>query len=267
MLLIRYRIDPILIATVCIDDKSPSRHERIKSFLARLTNGKKPAEYYERHVKNLAFFGYFAEKEVDAILAICSGIENFAIKAPGAFIFMHLEFFKNPQSGTALRRLCIDYWRSGATNKPRLSFHPCFRNLTHLHLLDDYQNWPRFTGWETLTHLTHIAFASCETDSLQVVIGLLPAIRFVALCNAYTGDRYGYVDIVIHDSPELDLRVVVLSNFPSLDWEYGARGKGDFWNAVEDEVERRLCEGRAKHQQKRNFTVSPGIAGGNIYSI
>ncbi len=190
MLLTHYRINPLLIATVYIDDKYPSRDKKIRSFLAKLTNGKYPPEYYARHVKNLAFFGTFSDKEVDAILAICTGLENFAIRPPIAFQhmhFMHLEFFKNPQSGTALRRLCIDYWKCGVTNTPRLGFHPCFRNLTHLHLLDDYQDWPLFRGWETLTHLTHIAFGSCEAESLREVMGLLPAIQFVALCSAYIG--------------------------------------------------------------------------------
>ncbi len=77
-------------------------------------------------------------------------------------------------------------------------------------------------------------------------MGFLPAIQFGVLCSAYVGDQYGYIDVVIHDTPELDPRVVVLSNLPPSDWEYGARGKGDFWSAVEDEVERRLREGRGQ---------------------
>ncbi len=242
-----FRIDPILIATVYIDDDPTSRHEKIKSFLTKLTNGKNPAEYYARHVKNLAFFGFLPKNEVDAILAICTGVENLVIRPPlEHFCFTRVEFFRNPQAGMALRRLCIDYWNSGGRESPSLSFHPCFRNLTHLHLLDDHKDWPDFTGWESLTCLTHLAFMSCDTESLQEAMNLLPAIRFVALCHSYRGDQYGYIDVVIHDTPDLDPRVVLLSNLPPSDWEYGARGKGDFWNAVEDEVERRLREGQGQ---------------------
>ena len=123
-----FRIDPILIATVYIDKDFPSRHEKIKSFLTKLTNGKNPTEYYVRHVKNLAFFGSFTKKEVDTILAICTGVENLAIRPPlEHFYFTRLEFVGNPQAGMALRRLCIDYWHSGGRKSPSLSFHPCFR--------------------------------------------------------------------------------------------------------------------------------------------
>lgn len=78
---------------------------------------------------------------------------------------------------------------------------------------------------------------------------LLPVLRYVALCHFYRGDRYSYIDMVIHNELEIkedfkDVRVVLLSGtIPPSDWERGARGEGDFWDAVEVEVERRLREG------------------------
>ena len=38
------------------------------------------------------------------------------------------------------------------------------------------------------------------------------------------------------------MRVVFLSEIPEHDWERGARGGGDFWDVVEQEVKRRLDE-------------------------
>ena len=245
------RVDPILIATVYIDDvyslgEWGSHDFRLNSFLARLTNGRHPAEYYARHVKNLAFVGCFgsAESTIDGILAICTGVENLMINLN---LMSEMKFFSNPKAGLALRRLYVNYWAQAAPwSDSDYSLPVCFRNLTHLHLTDDEGHWPSYTGWEHLTCLTHLAFISCDTGTLQEAMNLLPAIRFVALCHSYRGDQYGYIDVVIHDTPELDLRVVLLSNLPPSDWEYGARGKGDFWNAVEDEVERRLREGQGQ---------------------
>ena len=245
-----FRIDPILIATVYIDCPFPGgQTNKLESFLSKLNSGRNPAEYYARYVKNLAFFGCFRTSEINPILAICTGVENLAIRThQDLLILTPVKFFADPQAGLALRRLCIDYEQCGWTKySGSKKFPSCFRNLTHLHLLDEYKGWPfNYTGWENLTYLTHLAFASCDTETLQEVMDLLPAIQFVALGNLYRGDQYDYIDVIIHDTPELDPRVVRLSNLPPSDWEFGARGKGDFWNTVEDEVERRLFEGRAK---------------------
>ena len=75
----------------------------------------------------------------------------------------------------------------------------------------------------------------------------LPAIQYVAL-GYYNGDeRYRYADVVVNNSPHFraawGVRVVALGNIPRSDWKRGARGEDDFWNVVEDEVERRLQDG------------------------
>ena len=44
-------------------------------------------------------------------------------------------------------------------------------------------------------------------------------------------------------SEQHGVRVVHLGEIPTHDWERGARGEGDFWDTLEQEVERRLEEG------------------------
>jgi len=87
--------------------KSPgrcNRQRRLKKFLAKLTNGT-PAEYYVQHVKNLAIVDYFFKnKEVNHILAICSGVESLVILTGLAWGF---DFLKNTQAVRQLRRLAI----------------------------------------------------------------------------------------------------------------------------------------------------------------
>ncbi|KJA28682.1 hypothetical protein HYPSUDRAFT_82281 [Hypholoma sublateritium FD-334 SS-4] len=241
-------IDPILISTICIMEDIRSREQvKIKSFIAKLTSGKNPVEYYARHVKSLALFSFFSysEREVDVILAICTGVKNLAIKAH----VRHLNFFDNPQAGTALRRLYIDYWQH--RNFSGHSFHACFRNITHLHLRDMDAVWPYYTGWETLTHLTHVAFESFSSDKVVPVIQILPVVQYVALAAHYAEpqSQHNGSDIVVDNSTlslteAWEVRVVLLgSSIPLSDWERGARGKSDFWDVVENEVERRLREG------------------------
>ena len=242
------RVDPILIATVYIDDvyslgEWGSHDFRLNSFLARLTNGRHPAEYYARHVKNLAFVGCFgsAESTIDGILAICTGVENLMINLN---LMSEMKFFSNLKAGLALRRLYVNYWAQAAPwSDSDYSLPVCFRNLTHLHLTDDEGHWPSYTGWEHLTCLTHLAVAKCYIFSLEMVMKALPVIRYVAI-HRYVGDRFSCPAIRVRDTPHLDVRVVNLGGLPPSDWQRGARGEGDFWDIVEREVERRLREGR-----------------------
>jgi hypothetical protein len=79
------------------------------------------------------------------------------------------------------------------------------------------------------------------------LIQTLPTVRYVALGHYCCGERYKYADAAVNNSPHIraawGVRVVVLSEIPEYDWERGARGEGDFWDLVEQEVERRLEEG------------------------
>ena len=72
----------------------------------------------------------------------------------------------------------------------------------------------------------------------------LPAVRYVAL-GSYKSRKYGHA--TVNNSPHIraawGVRVVHLGEIPTHDWERGARGEGDFWDIVEQEVERRLEEG------------------------
>jgi len=242
------RIDPILITTVCIiKDFESKRQNRLEQFLAKLTNGK-PVEYYAQHIKNIAIHGAFFENEVtniNRVLAICTGVENLALSIPA----IGFDFFENPQAGRNLRRLTIKL-----SNFPQQFgswpnfYHSCFAKLTHLHLLDDDDDWPTYAGWETLVNLTHLAFAcSGSPEITQQLVQTLPTIRYVALGHYSSDESYKYTDPIINNNPGViaawDARVVFFSRIPHYDWERGARGEGDFWDLVEREVGRRLKKG------------------------
>ena len=232
------RIDPILIATVCImDDFGRERRARPELFLAKLTNGE-PPNYYAQHIKNLAIVGGFDinAKPIEHILAVCTGVENLVLLTQA----FDIGFFKHPLAGRNLRRLAINLERFESKSNFN---HPCFTNITHLHLWD--HDWPTYPGWENLASLTHLAFACSGTPSqVRQLMRKVPTVRYVALGSYHGENRYG--DAVInngrHRRKAWSVRVVFLGNIPDYDWERGARGKGDFWDVVEREVQRRLGE-------------------------
>ncbi|KAM6500031.1 hypothetical protein JOM56_003045 [Amanita muscaria] len=201
-------IDPILIATVCImEDFESKRWDRLECLLAKLANGK-PVEYYAQNIKNLAILGFFQIEAINRILAICTGVENLVLSASARGF---VDFFENPQAGRNLRRLSINL---GAVS-------------------------PQFgSGMRTMTG---------PPEQVMQLMQTLPTVRYVALGHYCGGERYKYADAAINNSPHIreawDVRVVFLSDIPQYDWERGARGKGDFWNLVEREVERRLEDG------------------------
>jgi len=212
---------------------SSTRKGRLELFLAKLTNGK-PVEYYAQHIKNLSILARFQNKEINNILAICTGVENLALWADP-------DFFGNPHSGRNLLRLTIQMKRC-FRSAPNF-YHPCFANLTHLHLYDEEEDWSTYPGWETLSNLTHLALAcSGSPETTMQLMQSLPAIRYVALGHYYASRKYA--DATINNCPHIraawGVRVVHLGEIPTHDWERGARGEGDFWDIVEQEVEGRL---------------------------
>ncbi|KIM37223.1 hypothetical protein M413DRAFT_31147 [Hebeloma cylindrosporum] len=247
-------VDPILIESVCITEDFDSkfrRRVRLEGFLAKLTNGK-PRQYYVQHIKNLAIFGRFFETaHINRIVAICSGVENLLV-LPTAH---GLDFFEDPHhKGRRLRRLAIDMSHCNfdslrfGTN-PHF-YHRCFANLTHLHIMDDDEDWCRYAGWETLVNLTHIAFACYSYAGREAIAWLLqklPTIRYVAFIYYHVDNAYEYYinanNSPPHTRPEWGARVVFLSGIPQSDWERGARGQGDFWDVVERLVQRGLPAG------------------------
>ena len=230
------RLDPILIATVRITRNFGSkRRDQLERFLVKLANGK-PAEYYAQHIKNLAIC-FFSEKEgINRILAICTGVENLVVVAPARGFY----FFENPQAGRNLRRLTIRL-ENCFRSFPNFN-HSCFSNLTHLHLLDEYDDWPAYAGWGNLTSLTHLAFSCASPDETRSLVQTLPAIQYVALGHYCRGERYNETEV--DNSPHIrevwGVRAVFFWKIPEHDWERGARGGGDFWDVVEREVKRRL---------------------------
>ena len=181
----------------------------------------------------------FQTKVINRILAICTGVENLVLLAPA-----HDDLFEIPREARNLRRLSINLENTSRQFGLRPNFyHPCFTNLTHLHLWDEY--WSNYTGWEALTSLTHLGLAcSGPPEGVKQLMRRLTTIRYVALGSYRSGERYRYAEAMVNNSPHIraawDVRVVFLSEIPGPDWERGARGEGDFWDLVEREVEERL---------------------------
>ena len=82
----------------------------------------------------------------------------------------------------------------------------------------------------------------------------------MALGHYCGGEEYKYAETEINNSPDVraawGVRVVFLSEIPEHDWERGARGGGDFWDVVEQEIKRRLeemsADGKAYAPTKRS---------------
>lgn len=235
--------------TVCFMQDFDSRPSKLKDRLNRFLANGRPVEYYAHHIKNLAIIGGSLEHaEIDRLLAICTGLENLVLLRSARGV----GFFENPQAGRNLRRLSIrmeDFSQYFGTSRDNF-YHPCFANITHLHLDDEH--WYTYTGWETLTSLTHIAFAySGSPENIARLMQIVPTVQYVAF-GYYGGgggdewSRYAdgaMVDGRPHFSALWGVKVVRLSMIPQQDWEHGARGGGDFWNVVEREVKRRLEQG------------------------
>ncbi|KAF9473293.1 hypothetical protein BDN70DRAFT_397832 [Pholiota conissans] len=253
-------IDAILIETVVFvrppfsDSSQTSRRQEL--FLSKLTAGK-PAEYYARHVKNLAIIGSFGlEAEVSVInqiLAICSGVENLVLavsNSKGRF-----DFLAGPQALPNLRRLTITLrtftirpvvGQPGSWTKPNFH-HYCFSSLTHLHVADKDTSYATFTGWENLTSLTHLELSSPDgQDQTILLLQKLPIVRYIAIGSYFTTRESRYAAATLFCLQSFtgvwSDRVVYLSEIPGHDWERGAWGEGDFWDIVEREVERRLAQ-------------------------
>jgi hypothetical protein len=114
---------------------------------------------------------------------------------------------------------------------------PCFANLTHLHLYDEAEEWSEYKGFELLRSLTHFAVAYCSPQTLAFVMPKLPALQYVAICS-YGSNEHGRTRV--HNNriarDVYGIRVVWLTGLTKRAWERGARGEGDFWEIVEQEV-------------------------------
>jgi hypothetical protein len=236
------RIDPLLIETVIMEDRGSiyKKRDKLGQFLSKLTNGK-PVEYYAQHIKNLAIFGTFSQNEaINRILAICADVENLVLQTTAE----GFDLLENPHAGRKLRRLNIQlksFFQPGST--PNF-YHPCFANLTHLHLWDGDKDWPTYAGWENLVSLTHLAFYLAEPEQTMQLIQRLPTVQYVAIGHYDDSQMYRYAYATVNNHPYIrarwGARLVFLSGIPMNDWERGARGEGDFWDLVEREAKRRL---------------------------
>jgi hypothetical protein len=119
--------------------------------------------------------------------------------------------------------------------------HPCFANLTHLHLYDEMEDRSTYVGFENLRSLTHLALACCGPEELAIVMPKLPAIEYVALCHYKTDESVPSVNRRV-PVEVCGVRVVWIDGLTINDWERGATGGADFWDLVEREVGRRRAK-------------------------
>ena len=197
----------------------------------------KPPEFYSKHVKNLWISAADDRQAFERILSICSGVENLALFPMRRRIFYpFVPFLDIPNAGSHLRRLTckLEYlFIPWSTNQN--FHHPCFANITHLHLFDETEDWSTYEGFENLRSLTHLAFSCCSQKELAILMPKLPALEYVAFCS-YKIDESELsvsrrVPIEVYG-----IKVVWIEGLCMDDWERGAAGRGDFWELVEQEV-------------------------------
>ena len=178
------------------------------------------------------------------ILIICSSsVENLVLFPGIHWNLAHpfIAFLEHPSAGDRLRRLTINLEHVFLPWSSMEIFNcPCFTNLTHLHLYDEAEEWSGYKGFELLRSLTHFAVACSSPEALAIVMPKLPALQYVVICH-YGSNEHGRTRI--HDNrvtrDVYGIRVVWLTGLTKRDWESGARGKGDFWEIVEQEVNSR----------------------------
>ncbi|CAK5282260.1 unnamed protein product, partial [Mycena citricolor] len=121
-------------------------------------------------------------------------------------------------------------------------FRPLFNNLTHLvvfgnltghgELAEAQERW-RLAA--SLPQLTHLAAVEYNPVMWRVILGNE---RLVVLAFLWRFD-FPPMPQDEHEIP-VDLRFVALAEFSSvLDWQKGALGRGDFWDAAEEHVRKR----------------------------
>ena len=256
------RIDPILLKTVIMEDFGSviEKRDQLGQFFFKLPHGK-PVGYYAHHIKNLAIYGTFSQTEmINRILGICAaGLENLVLLVSPRDTWK-FDLLDNPLAGCHLRRLTIQldkFFPSGfesEATQPNFH-HPCFKNLTHLHLYDSAEKWPTYGGWDTLTSLTHLAFKFASPQhTIHLIQTTLQGVRYVAIGHYEDIERWRYAQAMVDNSgsdeswsavqgtsgPGMQFgNVVFMNGIPQADWERGVRGQGDFWHVVEWEVERR----------------------------
>ena len=208
----------------------------------------KPQEFYSKHVKNLWISAPDDPDAFERILTICGSVENLVLfprkwRINPPFI----PFLEIPNAGGCLNRLTCKLDVLFPPWSTSINFrYPCFANLTHLHLYDDDDEWPTYTGFEHLRSLTHLALACCGPQQLAAIMPRLPALKYVALCH-YESTEYGRLTVNRKIPVEVyGNKVVWLQGLKKADWENGAAGQGDFWDMVEEEVAMRRTVGRVQ---------------------
>lgn len=217
-----------------------AKQPRFELFMANIDC--KPLGFYAKHVKNLWISAADDPDAFERILTICSGVENLVLFPHRRSInYPFVPFLEHLNAGGHLRRLTchLEYFFPPWSTKQNFQ-HPCFANLTHLHLYDE--DWSDYVGFEDLRSLTHLALSCCLPEQLAIVMPKLPALKYVALCSYKSGDYYvpmvsNRVAVEVYG-----IRVVWVDGVTIDDWKRGTTGRADFWDLVEREVAMRLAK-------------------------
>jgi len=216
------------------DEGFSEKQSRFKLFMANIDC--KPLGFYAKHVKNLWISGSSGPDTFRRILTICRGVENLVLLG-----INYPPFLEDLSAGSHLRRLTcrLEYFIPRWSTMQKFQ-HPCFANLTHLHLYGG--DWSAYVGFEHLRSLTHLALTGCSPEQLAVVMPKFPALEYVALCCYQSGDFC--VPMVKTRVPVevYGIRVVWIDGLTIDDWERGTTGRTDFWDLVEREVTMRRAE-------------------------
>ena len=152
--------------------------------------------------KNLAIFSTLSQNEaINRILAIyiCAAVQNIVLETTAK----GFDFLENPHAGRNLRRLNCQltrFFRAGST--PNF-YHPCFANLTHLHLWDGDNDWHTYAGWENLISLTYLAFCFAEPERTMQLVQKLPTVQYVASGHYDARKMYRYACATVNNSPQI----------------------------------------------------------------
>ncbi|KAJ7748626.1 hypothetical protein B0H16DRAFT_1552717 [Mycena metata] len=194
----------------------------------------KPPEFLRQHVHHLALFGTLERVNVAQILSTCTSIRNLALWTGDTYPELVPLLCKL----TNLQRLSIDLFDffGGET---QLRIPPCeelpfFGHITHLDVFGSIPPnlWPVFA---MLPRLTHLCLSDTYLpDLIRAAFGLCERLELLVVLWTY----HGHSHVQEGQSEITDPRLCIISCAMIYeDWEFGARGKADFWQQGEEMVE------------------------------
>ena len=240
------RIEPIVYKIVTLNYEAKE-----VAFLQSLIITTKPRFFYTRCVKTL-YLAWRLKGDFDTILPIlrnCQGVTNLVCWA-------QLEY-PDPRVTdvvAALRpqKLRISLINLLGTRQPDLS-HPFFGSITHLNLLDLYEEWITWSGIHLLPCLSHLVLRMDgrseppETTVMRITTELLSQCKTLQVCVFRVVKKF-YRPIYSKLECIEDDRVVVMfeEECPKLDWYAFQTGPGTCtWARAEAKLEKQKQDRRS----------------------